>query len=240
MKFALLTLLLVPLIVNARTIGIGEHRYGPDTPENFACQIAEENAKQHAINRFLGEKIDSMTLESCKNEECILQRDTINESRGIIKNVLDKKIQKLENTGYLSCIVTIVADVVKITNNIKFVVFNENLTFKENDEVKFSAITNQTGQLVLFNFYNGNYYRIYEHKITSQNEKFVLPSNDRKLIAKLPTGESQSKELVMFVFFDSDKIKVKDLYSQKELREFFSSIPFESYRVVNRHVNILR
>jgi hypothetical protein len=68
----------------------------------------------------------------------------------------------------------------------------------------------------------------------------VLPSNDRKLIAKLPTGESQSKELVMFVFFDSDKIKVKDLYSQKELREFFSSIPFESYRVVNRHVNILR
>ncbi len=115
MKNILLILLLVPLIANARTIGIGEHRYGPDTPENFACQIAEENAKQHAINRFLGEKVDSMTLESCKNEECILQRDTINESRGIIKNIIDKKIQKIENTGYQSCIVTLVADVVKIT-----------------------------------------------------------------------------------------------------------------------------
>jgi hypothetical protein len=240
MKNILLILLLVPLIANARTIGIGEHRYGPDTPENFACQMAEENAKQHAITRFLGEKVDSMTLESCKNEDCILQKDTINESRGIIKNVIDKKIQKIENTGYRSCIVTLVADVVKITNNIKFIVFDENLSFKENQEVKFTAISNKTGQLVLFNFYNGNYYRIYEQKITSQNEKFVLPSNDRKFVAKLPVGESQSKELVMFVFFDSDNVKVKELYSQKELREFFSSVPFESYRVVNRHVNILR
>ena len=152
----------------------------------------------------------------------------------------DEIKEKIENTGYRSCIVTLVADVVKITNNIKFIVFDENLSFKENQEVKFTAISNKTGQLVLFNFYNGNYYRIYEQKITSQNEKFVLPSNDRKFVAKLPVGESQSKELVMFVFFDSDNVKVKELYSQKELREFFSSVPFESYRVVNRHVNILR
>jgi hypothetical protein len=240
MKYTLLALLLLPLISQARTLGVGEHRYGPDTPENFACQVAEENAKQHAINRFLGEKIDSVTLESCKGEKCILEKDTINESRGVIKNVLDKKVKKTENTGYSSCVVTIIADVVKITNNIKFVVFDENITVKENDEVKFSAITNQTGQLSLFNFYNGKYYRIYEQKIATQNEKIMLPSSDRKLIAKLPEGELQSKEMLMFVFFDSDKIKTKEYYSQKELREFFSSVPFESYRVINRHVTILR
>jgi len=240
MKYTLLFLLLLPVFTNAKTLGIGEHRYGPDTPENFACKIAEENAKQHAITRFLGEKVDSVTLESCEKEECNIQRDTINETRGIIKNISDLKIRKTENSGYLSCIVTLVADVVKITNNIKLVILNEDFSYKENQEVKFSAITNKTGQLVMFNFYGGNYYKIYEQKIASQNEKFVLPSDDRKLIAKLPEGKSQSKELVVFVFFDSESVRVKELYSQKELREFFSSIPFDSYRVVNRHVTILR
>jgi hypothetical protein len=128
---------------------------------------------------------------------------------------------------------------VKITNNIRFVIFDDNLTFKENDEVRFSGISNREGKVVLFNFYNGNYYRIYEHKIATKNEKFVLPSSNNKLVAKLPIGETQSKEMVTFVFFESE-VKVKDSYTQKDLREFFSSVPYESYRVLNRHVHIMR
>ena len=224
---------------NAATIGIGDYRFGPDTPQNFACKMAEDRAKEHAITRHLGESVDTVSFEHCKNGECIFQKDTINQSKGIVKNIVDRKIQVIEKPGYMNCIVTIQAEVVRITNTIKFVIFDDNLTFKENQEVNFSGISNRNGQIVLFNFYNGNYYKIYEHNIATQNETFVLPSSNRKMIAKLPTGESQSKELVVFAFFEG-VVKVKESYTQKEFREFFASVPFDSYRVVNRHVHIMR
>ena len=63
----------------------------------------------------------------------------------------------------------------------------------------------------------------------------LIPSKDKFLISS-----SDNVEYPIIKTFDSDNVKVKELYSQKELREFFSSVPFESYRVVNRHVNILR
>lgn len=239
MILKLLPFLLTFSIANAATIGIGDYRYGPDTTQNFACKMAEDRAKEHAISRFLGESIDTVSFETCRNGECIFQKDTINETKGIVKNIVDKKVEIIEKPGYLNCIVTIQANVVKITNNIRFVIFDDNLTFKENQEVKFTGISNREGKLVLFNFYNGNYYRIYEHNIASKNEKFMLPSSNNKLVAKLPTGETQSKELITFVFFESE-VKVKDSYTQKDLREFLSSVPYESYRVVNRHVHITR
>lgn len=234
-----LFLLILPINVNAATIGIGEHRYGPDTPENFACKLAEENAKQHAIARFLGENIDSVTFESCKNNDCVFQKDTINETRGVIKEILDRRIQRIENTGYQSCIVTIKADIVKVTNTIRFSIFDDNLNYLENQIVNFTGISNRSGQIVMFNFYDGNYYKVYQQKILNQNEKFSLPSEEFKLVAKLPSGKSESKELVMFLFLEND-IKVKESYTQKDLREFLSSVPFDQYRVVNRHVLIMR
>lgn len=235
----LLVFLLAFNTAHAATIGIGDYRFGPETPQNFACKMAEDRAKEHAITRYLGESVDTVSFEHCKNGECVFQKDTINESKGVVKNIVDKKVQIVEKPGYLNCIVTIQAEVVKVTNNIRFVIFDENLNFKENQEVKFSGISNRVGQVVVFNFYNGNYYKIYDYNIASQNEKFMLPSSDRKLIAKLPTGESQSKELVTFAFFEG-AVKVKESYTQKEFREFFASVPFDSYRVVNRHVNIMR
>ena len=58
MKKTLLCLLMIPLFANAKeTLGVGEYRYGPDTTQNFACQAAEEKAKEHAITRYVGEQI---------------------------------------------------------------------------------------------------------------------------------------------------------------------------------------
>ena len=39
--------------------GIGEYRYGPDTTENFACEMAEERAKEDAILKYSGELIEA-------------------------------------------------------------------------------------------------------------------------------------------------------------------------------------
>ena len=89
MKKTLLCLLMIPLFANAKeTLGVGEYRYGPDTTKNFACQAAEEKAKEHAITRYVGEQIESIAYETCQNESCDMQKNTFNEVKGEIKTII--------------------------------------------------------------------------------------------------------------------------------------------------------
>jgi hypothetical protein len=50
------TLLTISGVSSAKeVIGIGEYRYGPDTPQNLACELAEERAKENALSKFVYE-----------------------------------------------------------------------------------------------------------------------------------------------------------------------------------------
>lgn len=241
MKKTLLCLLMIPLFANAKeTLGVGEYRYGPDTTQNFACQAAEEKAKEHAITRYVGEQIESFAYETCQNESCDMQKNTFNEVKGEIKTIISKNVKTIENPGYTSCIVSVVADVHKIKNTINISLNEDFFNLRERDEVKFKGTSNRTGYLTVFNFYGGVYSKIYSVKIASQNNEFVIPStHTNKIIAVLPHGQQQSKEMIMFLFTES-VVDMKTSYSQNEMQSLVYSIPYQSRKVVNRYVNIVK
>lgn len=241
MKKTLFCLLMIPLFANAeKTLGVGEYRYGPDTTQNFACQAAEEKAKEHAITRYVGEQIESLAYEICQNESCDMQKNTHNEIKGEIKTIISKDVNTIENLGYTSCIVSIVADVQKIKNTINISLNEDFFNLREKDEIKFTGTSNRAGYLTAFNFYNGVYSKIYSVKIASHNKEFVIPStNTNKIIAVLPDGQQQSKEMIMFLFTES-VVNMQTSYSQTEMQSLVYSIPYQSRKVVNRDVNIVK
>ena len=156
MKKTLLCLLIIPLFANAKeTLGVGEYRYGPDTTQNFACQAAEEKAKEHAITRYVGDQIESVAYETCQNESCDLQKNTFNEIKGEIKTIISKNVKTIENSGYTSCIVSVVADVHRIKNTINISLNDDFFNLREREEVKFKGTSNRIGYLTVFNFYDG-------------------------------------------------------------------------------------
>jgi len=241
MKKTLFCLLFIPLFANAKeTLGVGEYRYGPDTTQNFACQLAEEKAKEHAITRFVGEQIESFEYESCQNDYCETQKDTYSEIKGTIKRLISRNEKQIEQSGYTSCIVTVIADVERVKNNITIVFDEDFFHIKENDEVKFKGKVNKVGYLTVFNFYEGIYSKIYTVNIASQTKDFVIPStNTNKIVARLPDGKSQSKEMVTFLFTEN-VVDMKSSYNQREMRNLIYSIPYESRKVINRYVNIVK
>jgi len=227
-------------LVQARTeIGIGEYRYGPDTPQNLACLMAEDLAKENAITRFVGEEIESSTFERCNERDCELQKDTTNDIKGYIKHIHTKQERKVELKGYTSCIVTIRADVEKLKNEIKLNLINDSFQFKTGEEIVFRGVVNKVGNLVIYNLYDNMYNKVYEEKITTINKEFVLPSSKNKIVARLPEDKLSSKEVLMFLFTEND-FEFKNKLTELEMKSFLRNIPSEKKQIVNRYVYIMR
>jgi len=227
-------------LVQARTeIGIGEYRYGPDTPQNLACLMAEDLAKENAITRFVGEEIESSTFERCNERDCELQKDTTNDIKGYIKHIHTKQERKVELKGYTSCIVTIRADVEKLKNEIKLNLINDSFQFKTGEEIVFRGVVNKVGNLVIYNLYDNMYNKVYEEKITTINKEFVLPSSKNKIVARLPEDKLSSKEVLMFLFTEND-FEFKNKLTELEMKSFLRNIPSEKRQIVNRYVYIMR
>lgn len=236
----IIPLALATSIVQAKTeVGIGEYRYGPDTPQNLACLLAEDLAKENVITRFVGEEVESSTFERCNEHDCELQKDTINDIKGYIKHIHTKQERKVELKGYTSCIVTIRADVERLKNEIKLNLNNDSFQFKTGEEIVFRGVVNKTGNLVIYNLYDDVYNKVYEEKITSINKEFVLPSSKNKIVAKLPEDKLSSKEVLMFLFTEND-YEFKKTYTELEMKSFLRNIPSEQRQVINRYVYIMR
>ena len=240
MKRALISLALLPILAQAKvTLGIGEYRYGPDTPQNLACVLAEDRAKDNAISRFVGEQIESATFQRCENESCELQKDTITNVKGYVKKVIDKQERKVEAQGYTSCIVTLRADVDRLQNEIKLSLSEDNYHYKENEEVIFRGVVNRTGNFVIYDLYKDVYHKVYIEKIATPNKEFVLPSTKNRIIAKLPDGELTSKEVLMILFTEND-FDFKDSYTTLEMKQFLSTIPTHQRQIASRYVYIMK
>lgn len=239
-KLALSLLILASTSHAKEMVGIGEYRFGPDTPTNVACEMAEERAKENAIAKFSGEDIDAVTFADCHNESCDVQRETINRTKGYIKNVLRKTQRTNEMQGYTSCVVTLFTEVEKVKDEIRLKLTDDSYNFKERDEVNFRAVPNKPGYLALYNYYNG-VYRIVDYQTVAQPEKeVVIPSSrKRRIVATLPAGELQSKELVVFLYTEN-WVDLKEVYTQAEYKNMLSKIPPHQRDVVNRYVYIVR
>lgn len=234
-------LILASLIsTNAFAIsGVGEYRYGPDTTENFACEMAEERAREDAIVQYVGQLIESQMKETCKRDECVFHRDTFSEFNGYIKSIKNKKVTKQVFEGYSACIVKVEADVSRINNTIRFEVSGR-FDVKHEEGVQYTVVSNKTGKVVIFNYRGNRYQKILETNIASKNRQVVLPSdNTKRFVARVPEGKNESKELLLFIFTESD-VEYKNDYSSFEMKNMIASIPPNDRKVVNRYVNIVR
>ena len=229
-------LTLFSLNVGAVT-GVGEYRFGPDTTENMACEIAEDRAQQDALIKFNGQFIEAVVEEKCLSEECRFNQQTFNKIEGYIKKIKAKR-QITTEMGYKKCLVTVEADVERLKNEIKFLI-DGSFDYKDGDEIRFKALVNVPGVVHLYNYHGGKYVRILQRKVATQNKEFMLPSESYRMKAELPKGSMQSKELLMFLFVNQD-VSLKDSYTEMEFKSAINQIPASNRRVITRYINILR
>lgn len=238
LKKLLLISLLSPTITFASVNGVGEYFYGPDTSQNMACFFAEERAKDNAIENYSGSIIESTLTELCMTNECSFIRETNNNTTGVIQRVLDKKTHVRIEEGQKVCTVEIKADVEKLQKNVVLSIKHFSPIFKEEQKISFSIIVNRPGKFLLFNYYNGNYHKIYDLQNTIVNESFAVPTSV-EMYAKVPDGALTSKEKLVFVYTEVD-ISVKVLYNEFEMRTFLQSMPIQKSFVAHRFIQIVR
>lgn len=228
------------IVTNAFAVtGIGEYRYGPDTAENLACELAEERAKEDAIIKYVGQSVEAQIKEECMREKCVFHRDTFSELNGYIKSLTKKEIEKQLFPGYSACVVTIEAEVAGINNTIIFQVDGK-FDVKHEEEMTFKLVSNRAGKVGMFNYHGNKYYKVQEAKFASQRTEIMLPyDKTKKLVAMVPDGQKQAKELVTFLFSEKD-IVFKNEYSSLEMKNLIASIPPMNRKVINRYVNIVR
>lgn len=240
MKKLTLLFLLVSCFANAKEIvGVGEYRFGPDMPRNIACQMAEDRAKQDAIARFSGEAIEYVSNETCKNEKCEIQKESITQIRGYIHSVYRRSEQTVEALGYTACYVLIGVNIYPTVNQINLTL-NEFYMFKHGQELVINGVSNRKGNLAVYHFYDGVYYRLYTYKIASAGIEFVLPSgNGERVHMRLKKDQQSSKEMITFVFSESN-VNFRPKLSELEFKSFLENIPSEGRKVINRYVFTVR
>lgn len=223
--------------LNASAVtGVGEYRFGPDTTENLACEIAEDRAQQDALIKFNGQFIEAVIEENCQSDDCRFNQQTFNKIEGHIKKKSAKR-QVFVEQGYKVCVVTVNAEVERLNNEIKFSIDGV-FEYKDGDEIQFRGISNFSGQVYLYNYYNGKYVKILK-EVATQNKEFVLPSEAYRMKAELPKGSVQSKELLMFLFVNQN-VSLKDSYTEIEMKSAINQISAINRRVITRYINILR
>lgn len=242
MKKLALSLLICSGLANAGKIeASGEYRFGPDMPQNIACNLAEDQAKHNALTQSYGENISAVLYEQCTNENCKQQKDSLSDFSGYIRKIEKRNVEIESGQGYMSCVVNLVADVQPTTNDIKLMVKNEFYNFRVNEEVQFRGVVNKPGKIIVYNYNEGIYQKIHQQTIAAKNTEFVVPSpsSPQTIIATLPNGVSQSKELVVFLYVDKD-YQLRERYTKSEFVNVLVSIPPENRKLENRMIYIMR
>lgn len=236
-KLAALSFALLTTLANAETVtGEGEYRFGPETAENVACNIAEERAIQNAIENFVGEFIEHQVNEVCKDEKCTMFRSFYSEVGGEVKKIIDKNRIVVPDRKHSVCIVTVKADVEKINNPIQLTIQSDT-EFRDGESFNVKAASNRKGAIVLFNLVDDKY-KFLSHTTLHKDRESVLPK-EGKLQALLPVGKSQSKELLVFLF-TTQELTLRKQYSKIEFEQMVKELPFTTRKIVNHQINIMR
>lgn len=233
-----MTLLCANFAHAERVQGTGEYSFGPDTAENVACRLAEENAKQNAIKNFVGEMIESAQNENCKDEKCTMLSTLYTEVSGQIKTIYKRDKRVYPSRDRQVCEVDLDVEVEKITSTIKFHVEGKN-QLKVGERFVFQAVSGLTGTVGVFNLVDKKYQLVYTDKVLEINKQVQIPSARYKMQAELPNGKSHSNELLVFLFTDKN-LTFKPQYSTMEFDSLIKDIPFSNRKIVNHHVSIER
>lgn len=219
-------------------VGVGEYRYGPDTSESFACLVAEERAKEDLIVKTIGERIEAVTEQRCKNEDCKTELQTFRSIDGEIASIKDKKVEQSTELGARVCRVTIDGSVKENRSTVTLTILTP-LDFKHNDQFFINVVSNfGGGELLVFNFHNDKYTKIYQGRVTGAYHDNRIP-NKGTFKAVLPLDEVQSREKLLFVHV-LDIISVKSEYSIVEMRAFLSSISTQRRGISSRFITVRR
>jgi hypothetical protein len=135
-------------------------------------------------------------------------------------------------------VVHILADVEKITNSIQLTIQSQK-EFKHGDRFKISGATNRVGSLGIFNVVDDKHTLVWQGKVFAPNKEFSLPTKDQKIEARLPSGKSQSKELLVYVFTE-ENLTFRPFYSRIEFNQMVKDLPFLGRKVVSHQIQILR
>jgi hypothetical protein len=231
-------LLVCANIAHSKVIGEGEYRFGPETAQNVACSIAEQRAKQNAIENFVGEYIEHTTNEVCKDEKCSTLRSLHSETSGQIKQIYKLETLVFPERKHSVCMVHIEADVEKVTNSIQLSIQSQQ-EFKHGERFRVAGVANRVGSLAIFNVTNDQHNLVWQGKVIKPNTEFNLPSNEQKLEAKLPIGKQQSNELLVYVFTE-ENLTFRPSYSRIEFNQMVKDLPFLGRKVVSQQIQIVR
>lgn len=155
---------------------------------------------------------------------------------GKINQIVKKDIKKYEEYGRKVCKAEITAVVERIQNNTNFSVKGKT-NYIENEELDFSIISNTVGYVSVYNYYNDQYVKIYETKITNANVEYKIKKEGEKIVAVLPKNQYKSNELLIFLF-SKEKPMGKKQYGQFEFGNILSTLDSNVKRTIFRFITI--
>jgi len=237
LHWKLLTLTLtITLAGYSNAKGVGEYHYGADVSEAFACQVAEERAKEDLIVKNIGETIDHLVEKNCVNEECRTESQTFRFLDGRISKITSRTIEKYEYNGYNVCQVVLNGKVSKIASPVKITI-NSRLSFRDNDTFSVNFVSNTSGgDFFLFNLYNDRYVKVYHLDNVQAFKETTIPRKGH-FKAIVPEFTTEVSEKLLFLH-TLDKNTMKDEYTIQEMNAVLLSLSKEKYGAVNRFITV--
>ena len=238
MKKTIFSTLIFPTLCYANMVtGVGEFYFGPDTSENIACEYAFQKSKQDALQKVLGEEIESFTKENCTSEtKCSIDVETYTQMFGRIKQVLKKDVNVYRDYGKKVCRVVINSVVEKIDNRITFNVTGK-LDYFENEEIDFSVISNKQGYVSVFMYRDNTYIKLYDFPLTKLNTEIKVKGDGEKIRISLPKNTFQSKDLFVFLFSKERPIDKKRL-TYFEFSNIMDTLDPKFKKTIHRYVTV--
>lgn len=218
--------------------GVGEYRFGPETSENFACEMAMDRAKDNLIVNSIGEHINSFIEQKCIDESCVSDMQTFKMIEGRIGKINHFDKQITTELGQRVCKVTVDGSVEKFVTGLTMVVDGP-FSYKENELFNLKAVVNSSGgSFHVFNFHNDQYRLLYSKVQTLAQDEMKIPEKG-KFKAVLPKDKLESHEMYLFLYV-VDKLEIKDNYTSTEMNAFINSIKPTKRKVIRRYITIRR
>lgn len=262
-RLACLLLALLPPAAGAAWVsGSGEHHFGPDSAENEACALAEENAKIDALRSFSGESLALDQHLACREpgeaeaagDRCSYNRMLWSQVGGRIGAVGGVRREVLERPGGKLCRVGLVADIAVPPGRpdpaFDLGVRLNELAFRPGERLQIEIEPSQAMYLAVFNWLphqpaGRQVVRIFPNRHEGDpliRGKRTIPDPAYRFELTLPEGTAQRRPFVdeyLLVVATKEAVNWRESYSLDELQERLHEIPLDRMRYVKRAYHLI-
>ena len=193
------------------------------TSRSEACENALEQAKQNALKKIVGEKLDHNQLEICtdtqKTSRCTLYQNTFNYVEGgFISEIRNKMESIIDSNPAKECLITLEAFVKKYKEKPDYnFTLSAQLDHKprvyEGHALGISGQVSQKAFISVLGWYpdmdKGTYHKIFPNKYSKNNlikDFFNIPNKNKyKLITKFPNNFEKDETYEFFVIVATKK-----------------------------------